>query len=64
MKNKNKYIGIKELLEEAYDVMMHECINNCSACKYGKIVKGKETICDAHSYLYTELVGKELWNND
>ena len=43
MKNKNKYIGIKELLEESYDVMMHECINNCSDCKYGKIVKGKET---------------------
>lgn len=63
VKNKNKYVSIKELLDEVEDVMIQECIDDCHDCKYGKIMTGKKSICDAHTDLYAELVMGAIWND-
>lgn len=63
MKNKNKYLSIKELLKEADDVMIQECIDDCSICKYGEIITGRKSICDAQTDLYAELVMGVIWND-
>lgn len=65
MKNENKYLSIKELLEEAEDAMIQECecVDDCHDCKYGKIITGNKSICDLHTDLYAELVMGAIWND-
>lgn len=68
MKNENKYLSIKELLMGAENAMIQECVddcNDCNDCKYGKIITGNKSICDAHTDLYAELVmgAGAIWND-
>ena len=63
MKNKNKYLSIKELLRGAEYAMRQECVDDCNDCKYGKIITGNKSICDLHTDLYAELVMGVIWND-
>ena len=63
MKNKNKYLSIKELLRGAENAMIQECVDDCNDCKYGKIITGNKSICDLHTDLYAELVIGAIWND-